>query len=477
MTITSHVGGAAHHHRPERADDLDNILDLPPPDRAGRAAAGGAVGGMVAAGTVIAAAAAGIEGVVAGAMSGAAGAGAGRITVNVLGGRPMCEGLAQSLLGGALAGGITAGMAALVAEEARSVASIFTEAFASGLGGMAGGAVEQIIEEGSINLASLIQTAVLSVVIGVVTGTVQHQVLRRQALDRILTVEDTPVGLMRMRARAEHDNVRLEFVQNGVVREVHNESGSRVYAFLLERGSNGGPGHVIPLCPRTRQPLQTPVCDGLQNMCADRAYATLMNLDRGIGRPPSTAEVLAVRRMGNDLVRPRLENILSEAYPSFRSEEVYGATVWGPNGKQTTVYHLRGRDVISTHYPPGSQGDYVHGSTTSQARQTVNNGTQAVPLTVERRQTIQGVGASTTTFSNPPGPLTPGGASGWDAGHCDAGGPGCVGTNIFPQNPQINRGNLLNGQSTHDLWKGPENDVRQGVQNQQNTHQTVVLQY
>jgi len=56
----------------------------------------------------------------------------------------------------------------------------------------------------------------------------------------------------------------------------------------------------------------------------------------------------------------------------------------------------------------------------------------------------------------------------WDAGHSlgrQNGGKGDVKKNVFPQNPQINRGNYFQGKKTFGLWRSIEDQFHESVEN------------
>jgi hypothetical protein len=136
----------------------------------------------------------------------------------------------------------------------------------------------------------------------------------------------------------------------------------------------------------------------------------------------------------------------------------------------TRTFDLRSGNVHYYDLGPGNAG--MGSNTNESTRAFANNGT---PAPQQVAMSWAGGGASgATEFLNPP----PAPGQSWDAGHIlgrQSGGSGVHNSNIFPQNPQINRGNSLNGQPTYDLWRRPENDINAQIRAGQNVGMSVNL--
>jgi hypothetical protein len=126
------------------------------------------------------------------------------------------------------------------------------------------------------------------------------------------------------------------------------------------------------------------------------------------------------------------------------------------------VYNLRGRTVYSSVVSPS---DLDKGTETTKAtRDYVNAPTMAYPQQVAMEYSARKgkgrgrTGRGVTEFIN--APLARGQKA--DAGHIKGrqlGGLGDDPAGVFPQNPQQNRGNYLNGEPTRPLWRAHEDTI------------------
>ena len=126
------------------------------------------------------------------------------------------------------------------------------------------------------------------------------------------------------------------------------------------------------------------------------------------------------------------------------------------------VYNLRGRTVYSSMVSPS---DLDKGTETSKAtRDYVNGPTMTYPEQIAMEYSARKgrgrgrAGRGRTEFIN--APLARGQRA--DAGHIRGrqnGGLGDDTAGVFPQNPQQNRGNYLNGEPTRPLWRAHEDAI------------------
>ena len=125
------------------------------------------------------------------------------------------------------------------------------------------------------------------------------------------------------------------------------------------------------------------------------------------------------------------------------------------------VYNLRGRQVHAFDVEPQHLD---HGTDTNQGTRDHVNGVAPVPAEVSYGWSV-GRQHGGGEHAN----VAPEDGGRWDAGHILArqnGGLGNVNAGVFPQNPQINRGNHLGGERTRDQWRGPEQAFHNNVQDQ-----------
>jgi hypothetical protein len=123
------------------------------------------------------------------------------------------------------------------------------------------------------------------------------------------------------------------------------------------------------------------------------------------------------------------------------------------------VYNLRGRTVHSFDVAADQLGQ---GTETSPGTRDFVNGQVAAPQEVGFSYSA-GRKRGGGEFANE----APAGGGRWDAGHLlgrQNGGLGDVNAGVFPQNPQINRGNRLNGKPTRDTWRAHEDVFHSAVE-------------
>ena len=141
------------------------------------------------------------------------------------------------------------------------------------------------------------------------------------------------------------------------------------------------------------------------------------------------------------------------------------------NHNFNAVHNLRGRTVYNFEVPPN-----VHRGTgtTQGTRNYVNDPTTPYPQQVAMEYSGSGATHGRTEFIN--APLALGQRA--DAGHIRGGqnqGFGNQNAAVFPQNPQQNRGNSLHGQSTRSIWRGPEDEIREGSRQGETVNASVTL--
>jgi hypothetical protein len=146
--------------------------------------------------------------------------------------------------------------------------------------------------------------------------------------------------------------------------------------------------------------------------------------------------------------------------------------------KQSPFIHViqRFSDFSSDKYNYGfviDKNDFAGGTDTTKSTQNyVNNNSEwpSVPGNIEYGyQVYNKKGEEVDTDSGDvknPAPATKG--QRWDAGHSlgrQNGGKGNVKKNVFPQNPQINRGNYFQGKKTFKMWRSIEDQFHDSVEN------------